>query len=288
MPAISATPSAIAMPVSSTRSLRCRKPRRTSCAIRCLCVHGQSAREQARALRRRDPSVHQPIAFIRSSASLGRDRRGRRARSARRPARSRRSAKDAAWASWVTITTVWSKSSTAWRSSSSTSLGGFRVEVAGGLVGEHDGRARDERARDRDALLLAAGELRGAVVEAVADADGVDQPVEPLAVGLAPGDRQRQQDVLFGVQHRQQVERLEDEADPVAAQLGQALVVEPGQLDAVEAHRARRSGGRGRRAMCISVDLPEPDGPMIAAKRRGREARRSRRTRASTAASPSP
>jgi len=37
------------------------------------------------------------------------------------------------------------------------------------------------------------------VLEAIADADGLDQPVEPLAVGIAPGDRQRQQDVLFGV-----------------------------------------------------------------------------------------
>ena len=91
--------------------------------------------------------------------------------------------------------------------------GGFRVEVARGLVREHDRRARDQRARDGHALLLAAGHLGRAVGEPVADADGVDQAVEPLAVGLAPGDRQRQQDVLLGVQHRQQVERLEDEAD---------------------------------------------------------------------------
>ena len=146
-------------------------------------------------------------------------------------------------------------------------VGGLRVEVAGRLVGEHDRRARDQRARDGDALLLAAGQLGRAVVQAVADADRVDQPVEPLAVGLAPGDRERQQDVLLGVEHRQQVEGLEDEADPVAAQLRQLAVVE------LASARRRRcvtvpEVGRSRPArMCISVDLPDPDGPMIAAKR---------------------
>src|ERR1700730_1311226 len=37
------------------------------------------------------------------------------------------------------------------------------IEVAGGLVGEHDRRLTDECARDRDALTLAAGELLWAV-----------------------------------------------------------------------------------------------------------------------------
>ena len=40
-------------------------------------------------------------------------------------------------------------------------LRGGRVEVAGRLVGEDHGRVGDERARDRDPLLLAAGELGG-------------------------------------------------------------------------------------------------------------------------------
>ena len=42
-----------------------------------------------------------------------------------------------------------------------------------------------ERAGDRDALLLAAGELRGAVRAAVAEADGLDELLDPLVVGLA-------------------------------------------------------------------------------------------------------
>ena len=44
-----------------------------------------------------------------------------------------------------------------------------------------------------------------------------------VAVGLAPGDRQRQEDVLLGAERRQQVEGLKDEADVLAAQLVSAL-----------------------------------------------------------------
>jgi hypothetical protein len=44
---------------------------------------------------------------------------------------------------------------------------GAGVEVAGRLVGQQQARAHDQRAGDRHALLLATGELAGAVVQAV-------------------------------------------------------------------------------------------------------------------------
>ena len=74
---------------------------------------------------------------------------------------------------------------------------GARVEVAGRLVGEHDRRPRDERAGDRHALLLAAGELGRAVAEALREADLVGQLAHPLAVGLDAGEREREHDVLL-------------------------------------------------------------------------------------------
>jgi hypothetical protein len=46
----------------------------------------------------------------------------------------------------------------------------FLVEVAGGFVSEQDGRLVDEGAGDADALLFAAGELRGQMRGAVAEA----------------------------------------------------------------------------------------------------------------------
>jgi hypothetical protein len=102
---------------------------------------------------------------------------------------------------------------------------------------------------DRDALLLPTGELSRAVLEAIADPNRLDEPVEPRAIGLAPGDRERQQDVLFGVEHRQQVERLEDEADLVATQVRQPLVVEVREVDAVE------QDGAGRRPIEPGEDV---------------------------------
>ena len=54
-----------------------------------------------------------------------------------------------------------------------------RVEVAGRLVGEDDLRPGDERARDRDALLLSARQLRRTMVEPVFEPDRLDQLIEP-------------------------------------------------------------------------------------------------------------
>ena len=46
------------------------------------------------------------------------------------------------------------------------SLPVFGVEIAGGLVGQHDGRVVHQRARNRHALPLAAGKLVGLVSHA--------------------------------------------------------------------------------------------------------------------------
>ena len=138
-------------------------------------------------------------------------------------------------------------------------VAGLRVEVAGRLVGEEDGRLGDERARDGDALLLAAGELRRAVRRAVGEADALDDGVVPGAVDLAAGELERQEDVLLCRQRRQQVEGLEDEADVRATQLGQLRVVHlrdvlAGDVDGAgrrlvktgeHVHERRLAGARG-------------------------------------------
>jgi hypothetical protein len=46
----------------------------------------------------------------------------------------------------------------------------MRIEIAGRLVGEEELWAVGDGARDRHALLLATGELRGAVIEALVKA----------------------------------------------------------------------------------------------------------------------
>ena len=94
------------------------------------------------------------------------------------------------------------------------------IEVAGRLVAEQQRRIGDDRARDADALLLAARELPRVVLAR-------DRPrpttVSAIATRLRRSafaelrQQQRQLDVALGGQHRQQVVELEDEADVLRA-----------------------------------------------------------------------
>ena len=138
---------------------------------------------------------------------------------------------------------------------------GVRVEVAGRLVGEHDAGPGDERARDRDALRLAAGQLARAVRAAVLEADRVDQRLEPLLVRLVAADPDRQQDVLLGVQDRQQVVALEDEADRAAPQQRQLAVAQLVEAGAVDLDPAARGACRARRGCASASTCRSRTGP---------------------------
>ena len=145
---------------------------------------------------------------------------------------------------------------------------GVRVEVAGRLVGQDEARPVDQRAGDRHPLLLAARELAGVVVEPLAEADPLQRlrGAAPAArAGRSPRVDQRQLDVLQRGGARQQVEALEDEAERPAAHLGQRVGVERARPPRRPAS-SRPVEGRSRQPrMFISVDLPEPEAPMMAA-----------------------
>ena len=107
-------------------------------------------------------------------------------------------------------------------------LSGPAVEVAGGLVGDQDRRVQEERPGDRDALLLAARELRGPMAEAVGEAEarqhsgGAVEELGPVGAERPPAelDHGRQHGVLQGGELGQQVIELEDEADLLVTQVG--------------------------------------------------------------------
>ena len=63
-------------------------------------------------------------------------------------------------------------------------------------------------------LLLAAGQLPRPVPEPVTQVEYLDHLAEPARIGSAAGQLKRQQDILLCGERGQQVERLEDEADP--------------------------------------------------------------------------
>ena len=148
-------------------------------------------------------------------------------------------------------------------------LGAGRVvEVAGRLVGEQERRPGDERAGDGDALLLAGRQLVRLVALLAGQLDEVDDLADALgqlaARRVLAGDRERQRDVLGDVEERDQVERLEDVAGPLAAEPGRWrssdswLMSRPSRTTSPLVGRSRPP--RSWR----SVLLPEPDGPISA------------------------
>ena len=149
-----------------------------------------------------------------------------------------RSAYEAAIGSWVTITIVWPNSRTAVRMNERISAPVRESRLPVGSSAKMISGSAGQGAGDGDALLLAAGELGRAVLEAVPQADGLDHVVEPSRVGLAAGKRAGQGDVLGRGQRRHQVERLEDEADPVAAELRELAVVELRDVGVADQHGA--------------------------------------------------
>ncbi len=103
---------------------------------------------------------------------------------------------------------------------------GLGVEVAGRLVGEDDQRPLGQRAGDRHALALAAGQLRWPVGEPVAEPDSLERGPRrlPALARARAGVEHAGGDVVDRGHRLLEVEGLEHEADPVGAQAGQLAV----------------------------------------------------------------
>ena len=127
-------------------------------------------------------------------------------------------------------------------SSDEHALGGGRVEIAGRLVGEDELRPVHEGPRDRDALQLAARErVRQARLEA-GEADRRQHGGDAHRIGGVL-QQQRQADVGGHGQVRQDVERLEHEAEVMAPEHALAPIR--------RAHGCRcRRRAPGRRRWC--------------------------------------
>ena len=119
---------------------------------------------------------------------------------------------------------------------------GLLVEVPGGLVRQHEPGPVGDGAGDRGPLLLAAGHLGRQMVGAGRQAEGFQHLGRPVErVGIAR-DLQRHRRVLERGQVREQVERLEDEADVLRAELRESLLVEAREVDPGDADAP--GGGR--------------------------------------------
>ncbi len=115
---------------------------------------------------------------------------------------------------------------------------GRLVEIAGRLVGDEDGGIGRERARQRHALLFAAGQFGRIVMDALRQSDGGKLALGAFErVGNA-GELERHGDVFQRRHGRDQMESLKHDADILAAKARQRVLVEPLQLLAVDLHRA--------------------------------------------------
>jgi hypothetical protein len=85
---------------------------------------------------------------------------------------------------------------------------GPEVELPGGLIGEQDRVAGGERTRDRNALLLAAGELVGEVLNPLAQPDALQTSATSRGCRVRP----RPNSTFSGRQRWEQIERLKYEA----------------------------------------------------------------------------
>ena len=113
------------------------------------------------------------------------------------------------------------------------------VELAGGLVGEDGGRAAHQGPGDAHALGLPARQHRGVLAPIrLGQADQVQEAVAPLAHPGAPAlDQQADRhEVVDDAELVQQVHLLEDESAVVAPEPGQGVLVQAGDVDAVDLH----------------------------------------------------
>ena len=76
---------------------------------------------------------------------------------------------------WVAMMAARPEARTSWVNAREHMLGGVQIEISGRLVGQQDARRIGDRARDRDALLLAAGQFRRPVIEPPAQAQIAQQ-----------------------------------------------------------------------------------------------------------------
>ena len=107
----------------------------------------------------------------------------------------------------------------------------------------------------------------GPVVDAAGEPDAARgprwrAPCAPLSAYAGIG--QGELDVLPRRHGGEQVELLEHEADASVADLGQGGLAHVADVFAGQVVATRRSGVSRQPRMCMRVDLPEPEGPMMA------------------------
>jgi hypothetical protein len=113
---------------------------------------------------------------------------------------------------------------------------GFGVEIACGFIGKQDLRAVHKRARDRDPLLLAAGELNWVVIESTIETNAFEQIGGATARVVFAADLRRDHDVFQRGERRQKLKALKHKAEEYVTDARQLFFTGAMQSDAIEIH----------------------------------------------------
>ena len=114
-----------------------------------------------------------------------------------------------------------------------------RVKIACRLVGEDNLRFRDERPRERDALLLAARKLAGIMLKPIRKANGTEFAGGKIEGAGFARQLQRYRDILERGHGRNQMKCLEDDADTASAKQRKFVFGHMGDIAAIDVNGAR-------------------------------------------------
>ena len=102
----------------------------------------------------------------------------------------------------------------------------FRIQIAGRFIRQNQRRAGKESPSDGHALLLTAGELTRKMAAPFLKPKNMQKFIQILFIGSAGIQKHREHDILFYVQLRDQMERLEYKTDIAATENRQFFVVQ--------------------------------------------------------------
>ena len=94
----------------------------------------------------------------------------------------------------------------------------FQVKIGGRFVGKKNFRRVHKRARDRDALLFAAGKLRRVMLRATLQTNLAEKVDRLFPSALVAAELPRDHDVFQGGQRRYQLKRLKDKSHVLIAE----------------------------------------------------------------------
>ena len=141
------------------------------------------------------------------------------------------------------------------------------VEVAGRLVGQEERRVGDQGPGDRDALLLAAGELVGRVVDPVVEADRARArpgALAPSSRGRSRGTEGAARTFSSAVVRGSRLNPWKMKPMSRLRTMARASLLRVAHVDARERCRCRASGDRGSRGCSSWSTCPTRSCPTMA------------------------